>query len=87
MVDKTDMESLLVALEILSNDYQGYRAIAKDSNEGAWPAVLGLMNQYRKDNSSRVRHLFDEVRELVQTDQPESIVFHSLVEAIHKVRT
>jgi hypothetical protein len=83
MENKKGMEVLVKRLQHLCLDYQAYRHIAKHSLEPHMWAVF--LNDYRKNNEFRVFALFGEVNEDLQNDQPDTLVFQSLLKALEKV--
>jgi hypothetical protein len=87
MVGKKDMNELLSSLERILLEYQGMKYILNHPPVAErWRSSL---NDYRRapEFAHLSQHTFDEVRDSLQSDQPDAFVFASLTEVLNQATT
>ncbi len=84
MADKKDMSQLLSVLVRLCQDYGAMKYVLQHYGPEKWRSLVsdwksqpGLVNP--------VSHLFDEMNERLQSDQPDAALFESLIESLNQM--
>jgi hypothetical protein len=86
MVGKKDINDPLSSLERILLEYQGMEYILNHPPIAErWRSSL---NDYRRaPEFVHIQHTFDEVRDSLQSDQPDAFVFASLTEVLNQATT
>lgn len=84
MADKKGMSDLLGVLERMCRDYRAMEYLL-DHYHPEGDQWIRHLRDSRTAVESQVAHLFDEVRGILQSDQPDAALFDSLIKTLSEV--